>query len=109
MDSDWTSWDSWCTQDLPPHGANSASEIVIYSILIDDGPSRPKHKVEDILSKRRSLGNRCVWMKGKWEGEGERKRGCRRGLVEEEIEEVKVEILKGKKGKEGRRGRWEGW
>ena len=62
MDSDWTSWDakrpSWHTQDLPLDGglANSASEIVeIYTwvgeefgTLIDDGPSRPKRKVEDI-------------------------------------------------------------
>ena len=62
MNSDWTSWDakcpSWHTQDMPPDGglANSASETVkIYTwvgeefgTLIDDGPSRPKHKVEDV-------------------------------------------------------------
>ena len=128
MNSDWMSWDakcpSWCTQDLPPNGglANSASEIVeIYTwvgeefgTLIDDGPSRPKHKVEDVppttppkVKKSREL----MWVD---EGKSGKGKGKEREvldvdpLIEEGIEEVEVEISNGKKGQEKTGRKWDG-
>ena len=130
MNSDWTSWDvkrpSWHTQDMPPDGdlTNSASKIIeIYtwvgekfSVLIDDGPSHPKCKVEDVppttppkVKKSRELmqvdDRKSGKEKGKGKGKGkEREDLVEDSLIEEGIEEVDVDILKGRRGK-GKKGR----
>ena len=112
MNSDWMSWDakrpSWYTQDMPPDGdlTNPASEIVeIYTwvgeefgVLIDDGPSRPKHKVEDVPPTTPPKAKKS--RESMWAGDGKSGKGKGKEredleedpLIEEGIEEVNVEI-----------------